>query len=529
MGSKVQHYCLKWNNYQTHIADICFQSLEAGSMVDVTLCAEGQCIHAHRIVLSACSTYFQNILSNSMEVHPYIILSDMSYEDIKCIIEFVYRGEISLTADRFTSVLKTAEDLRISGLMEVGNYWPDVSSEDSKAMTWEVWDAVEEPMDTCTDSPSVSVYVDQSDGSLQAPLIDAVTVQDPVEVLVITEKDPVPGKPRKRKRDPSKKDYTEETLTAALQDLKSGRSLLETSAAHHIPRSTLYVRARSQSIPIVPSRQDHPREKIQAAVQAVSEGASLQQASKLFKIPKTVLWRRVQKEVGNYSGNKRGKPRESYGFEKKRAAIMALERGEKLSKVSSQYQIPRATLSREKTRLVESGRLPWTSRKKRQSEPNDYKELRLNEAVAACREGKMSQACASQRFQVPKTTIWRRLKDVRTAENTPSIVREKTDGNVQARASHENVCPVSQLQEQQVFSFSEVSSHIPVTYMDESNFTDSSLIILTSNPESEIALQENSQLIIGSDVPSNCTEARDCQGVARCQMSENSEYAAKCP
>ena len=59
MNTKPQHYCLKWNNYQSHVAEIFTQLLQAESMVDVTLCAEGHKIHAHRIVLSACSPYFQ--------------------------------------------------------------------------------------------------------------------------------------------------------------------------------------------------------------------------------------------------------------------------------------------------------------------------------------------------------------------------------------------------------------------------------------------------------------------------------------
>jgi len=63
MSTRPQHYCLKWNNYQSHVAEIFTQLLQTESMVDVTLCAEGHKIRAHRIVLSACSPYFQVCLS----------------------------------------------------------------------------------------------------------------------------------------------------------------------------------------------------------------------------------------------------------------------------------------------------------------------------------------------------------------------------------------------------------------------------------------------------------------------------------
>lgn len=50
---------MKWNNYQNHITEIFLQLLESETMVDLTLCAEGEKINCHKIVLSACSPYFQ--------------------------------------------------------------------------------------------------------------------------------------------------------------------------------------------------------------------------------------------------------------------------------------------------------------------------------------------------------------------------------------------------------------------------------------------------------------------------------------
>lgn len=68
----------------------------------------------------------------------------------------------------------------------------------------------------------------------------------------------------------------------------------------------------------------------------------MQQAAELFKIPKTVLWRRVQKEMGSYAMSCRARMKQSYGLDKKQAAVKALERGETLTKVSHQFQVLRA-------------------------------------------------------------------------------------------------------------------------------------------------------------------------------------------
>lgn len=51
-----------------------------------------------QVVLSACSAYFKKILLDNPCKHPTIILpSEISFNDLKAIIEFVYRGEIDVS------------------------------------------------------------------------------------------------------------------------------------------------------------------------------------------------------------------------------------------------------------------------------------------------------------------------------------------------------------------------------------------------------------------------------------------------
>lgn len=58
MGSE-QQFCLKWNNHQSTIVAGFDTLLESGTLVDCTLAAEGQYLKAHKVVLSACSPYFE--------------------------------------------------------------------------------------------------------------------------------------------------------------------------------------------------------------------------------------------------------------------------------------------------------------------------------------------------------------------------------------------------------------------------------------------------------------------------------------
>ncbi|XP_067003415.2 transcription activator GAGA isoform X3 [Anabrus simplex] len=526
MGTKPQHYCLKWNNYQSHVAEIFVQLLLAESMVDVTLCVEGEKIYAHRIVLSACSPYFQDILSNTEDSHPIIILSEMNSEDIKSIIEFVYRGELNVTADRFTSVLKAAEELRIRGLMEVSSHLPVLSNDTANEVPLENQQTVDSDLDMIkVDTQTVDVLVESpEDLVIPQPTSDQlqVTEKDTKEVLFLSDKGDEEDKKRKRRKETSKKDYSEAMLLAALDDLRAGRSLVETAAAHRIPRSTLYVRARAQGVAMTITRQEHSGERVQAAVQAVTDGASLQQASELYKIPKTVLWRRVQKEGGSYTMSRRARMKQTYGSEKKQAAVRALERGENLSKVSLHYQIPKTTLFREKARLVEAGRLPWTCLRKHDPDADGFKQHRLSEAVAACKEGKMSQAVASLTFQVPKTTIWRRLQQGSKIEPSPTARHERHQ-EVTETIDNEVDTAVAQLQEQPEFSFQEVPAQIPVTYIDETEFPEASLIILTTDDGNGITLQEEEQLIVETQTVTTTDEGTEKQTVIHCKVDNSTD------
>ena len=49
-----------------------------------------------QVVLSACSTYFDQIFTQYEERNPIVILKDVKYDDIKALVEFMYRGEINI-------------------------------------------------------------------------------------------------------------------------------------------------------------------------------------------------------------------------------------------------------------------------------------------------------------------------------------------------------------------------------------------------------------------------------------------------
>lgn len=107
-----QQFCLKWNNYQSNMSEVFQNMLQNENLVDVTLACEGANLKAHKMVLAACSPYFQSLFVTNPCKHPIVILKDVRFVDLKAIIDFMYRGEVNVSQDQLSALLKTAETLK---------------------------------------------------------------------------------------------------------------------------------------------------------------------------------------------------------------------------------------------------------------------------------------------------------------------------------------------------------------------------------------------------------------------------------
>jgi len=86
-------------------------------LIDVTLVGDdGVQIGAHMIMLSACSTFFQNIFVNMKHRHPMLYLRGMESPNISAVLDFIYTGEVQVLQEHLQSFLCMAEDLGIQGL-----------------------------------------------------------------------------------------------------------------------------------------------------------------------------------------------------------------------------------------------------------------------------------------------------------------------------------------------------------------------------------------------------------------------------
>ncbi|XP_014223412.1 modifier of mdg4-like isoform X2 [Trichogramma pretiosum] len=117
MGTS-QQFSLRWNNYLKHITSA-FDTLRCDEdLVDVTLSCEGKRIRAHKMLLSACSTYFRDLFKENPCQHPVIIFRNVKFDDLAALVDFIYQGEVNVVQEQLDSFMTTAELLAVQGLTD---------------------------------------------------------------------------------------------------------------------------------------------------------------------------------------------------------------------------------------------------------------------------------------------------------------------------------------------------------------------------------------------------------------------------
>lgn len=112
------HFCLKWNNHQENLTGIMTKLLDEQKFVDVSLVCEMKTFKAHQTILSACSPYFEQVLEENPHPHPIIILRDVKEGEMSALLQYMYRGEVSVRDDELSEFLHTARALKVRGLTE---------------------------------------------------------------------------------------------------------------------------------------------------------------------------------------------------------------------------------------------------------------------------------------------------------------------------------------------------------------------------------------------------------------------------
>eukprot|EP00094_Tigriopus_californicus_P001850 TCALIF_01786-PA protein Name:"Similar to br Broad-complex core protein isoforms 1/2/3/4/5 (Drosophila melanogaster)" AED:0.09 eAED:0.10 QI:0/-1/0/1/-1/1/1/0/324 len=127
MGTS-ENFRLKWNDYESSVSGAFQELRQEGDFFDVSLsCDEshGRTLQAHKVILSACSTVFKDMLKeqltfSSPTAHLLIYLRGVRYSELSSILDFVYQGEVNVHQDSLDSFLAVAKDFQIKGLIQRG-------------------------------------------------------------------------------------------------------------------------------------------------------------------------------------------------------------------------------------------------------------------------------------------------------------------------------------------------------------------------------------------------------------------------
>eukprot|EP00092_Neocalanus_flemingeri_P014399 GFUD01015532.1.p1 GENE.GFUD01015532.1~~GFUD01015532.1.p1 ORF type:complete len:351 (-),score=73.14 GFUD01015532.1:393-1445(-) len=116
--SSSEKFCLRWNDFETNIS-VAFRELrEEKDFFDVTLACDDSQIQAHKVILSACSPFFRNVLRRNPHQHPLLYLKGVKYKELLSVLNFMYMGEVNVAQEELNSFLAVAEDLRVKGLTQ---------------------------------------------------------------------------------------------------------------------------------------------------------------------------------------------------------------------------------------------------------------------------------------------------------------------------------------------------------------------------------------------------------------------------
>ena len=117
-----EKFSLKWNDFNQNVSKTFSSLRHQEDFYDVTLVGDDQKqFSAHRVVLSACSDYFGNVLKKNKHSHPLLCLEGITSSQLNCLLDYVYHGEAQLFQDDLDNFLQIAQRLQLKGLIEDQN------------------------------------------------------------------------------------------------------------------------------------------------------------------------------------------------------------------------------------------------------------------------------------------------------------------------------------------------------------------------------------------------------------------------
>ena len=113
-----EKFCLKWNDFQSNVTSAFSILRTKSNFQDVTLVSDDhKQISAHRVVLTACSGYFNDVLSQNTHSHPLLCLDGIDFSELSNVLDYIYNGELQIYQEDLERFLQIAQKLQLQGLL----------------------------------------------------------------------------------------------------------------------------------------------------------------------------------------------------------------------------------------------------------------------------------------------------------------------------------------------------------------------------------------------------------------------------
>ncbi|XP_050442212.1 oocyte zinc finger protein XlCOF28-like isoform X2 [Adelges cooleyi] len=109
---------LRWNNHLENLRSLFECLFNEQILVDVTIACQDGLLRAHKLILSACSPYFETIFQENPCKHPTVIMRGVTLHEMQSLCQYMYVGSVEVQECNLSSLLKVARELQIKGLSE---------------------------------------------------------------------------------------------------------------------------------------------------------------------------------------------------------------------------------------------------------------------------------------------------------------------------------------------------------------------------------------------------------------------------
>ena len=114
-----EKFSLKWNDFESNVSRTFGLLRKEKEFFDVTLVSEDHHqVEAHKLVLSACSPFFKNLLTRNQHSHPLLCLDGIRADELQFVLDYIYQGEVQVHQDQLDRFLLVARKLQLDGLSQ---------------------------------------------------------------------------------------------------------------------------------------------------------------------------------------------------------------------------------------------------------------------------------------------------------------------------------------------------------------------------------------------------------------------------